>query len=280
VSITIDALRDADLEDAVALSTGEAWNQTSADWRRLLRLGPDGCFGARIDGRLVATVTTTIYDCALAWIGMMIVHPSARRQGIGMALMARALEHLDTVGVSCIKLDATPAGLPLYRRLGFDEEVLFERWMGVATPTDAGASMVSALHELDSVLALDRTAFGADRSGFLAELAADAASASAVCESDSNAVAYALAREGRTAVYLGPIVATNCVNAALLFDALIARFDTRQVCIDLNTAGLLDPSRLETAGLAPARPLMRMRRGGSSPGTAATLCASAGPEYG
>ena len=65
----------------------------------------------------------------------MIVHPDARRQGIGAALMTRALDHLDAAGVSCVKLDATPAGLPLYRRLGFEEEVLFARWMGVATAT-------------------------------------------------------------------------------------------------------------------------------------------------
>src|SRR5688572_1939598 len=111
MSVSIGTLREVDLAEVIALSTGEGWNQTEADWRRLLSLAPDGCFAARVGGRLVGTVTTTMYDRALAWIGMMIVHPTSRRQGIGEAMMTRALAHLDAAGVSCVRLDATPAGL-------------------------------------------------------------------------------------------------------------------------------------------------------------------------
>ena len=280
MSILIETLREGDVGDALPLSTGEGWNQTDADWRRLLRLAPDGCFAARLDGRLVGTVTTTIYDRTLAWIGMMIVHSGARRQGIAAALMTRALEHLDAAGVSCVKLDATPAGLPLYRRLGFEEEVLFERWLGTATPTRSPDPALVARAALDPVLPLDRAAFGADRSHLLAELEDEALAAYVVRESGSRE-AYALAREGRIATYLGPVVSTDGTLAARLVDALLTRFSGRQVCIDVNSTGLLDPAHLVAGGLAPKRPLMRMRRGGTAAsGTPATLCASAGPEYG
>lgn len=278
--LTIDPLRDADVEDAIALSTGEGWNQTDADWRRLLRLGPDGCFAARIDGRLVGTVTTTIYERALAWIGMMIVHPAARRRGIGAALMTRAIGHLEAAGVACVKLDATPAGLPLYHRLGFEEEMLFERWMGAATRVGGSAPAPDEHAALGPILPLDRAAFGADRSRFLAELDADALAAYVVREPESRE-GFALAREGRIATYVGPIVATDEGIADRLFDALSSRFPGRQICVDVNSTGLLDPARLVAGGLAPRRPLMRMRRGGpAGSGTPATLCASAGPEYG
>ena len=277
---TIDPLRDADVADAIALSTGEGWNQTEADWRRLLRLGPGGCFAARVERRLVGTVTTTIYERALAWIGMMIVHPAARRQGIGAALMTRALEHLGAAGVSCVKLDATPAGQPLYRRLGFEVEALFERWQGTATPTPSADPALDERAALDAILPLDRAAFGADRSRFLAELEHEALAAYVVRESGSRE-AYALAREGRIATYLGPVVSTDGTLAARLVDALLIRFSGRPVCIDVNATGLLDAARLVAGGLAPRRPLMRMRRGGTAEsGTPATLCASAGPEYG
>ena len=49
-----------------------------------------------------------------------------------------------------------------------------------------------------------------------------------------------------------------------LLDALLSRFAGRQVCIDVNTGGLLDRDRLVEGGLASARPLMRMRRGGTA----------------
>jgi predicted N-acetyltransferase YhbS len=281
MSVTIETLREADLADAIALSTGEGWNQTEADWSRLLRLAPDGCFGASLGERLVGTVTTTIHDRALAWIGMMIVHPSARRRGIGAALMTRALEHLDAASVSCVKLDATPAGLPLYRRLGFEEEVLFERWMGVATPMGSPDQALVERVALGPVLPLDREAFGADRSRLLAKLEAEALDALVVREAEPRGEGYALARAGRIATYLGPVVATDRPLAGQLLDALSTRFAGRQVIIDVNTAGLLDRAHLAPSGLAPMRPLMRMRRGGTAAsGTPATLCASAGPEYG
>ena len=281
MSIAIGTLHAAQLADAIALSTGEGWNQTETDWRRLLRLAPGGCFGAWVAGRLAGTVTTTIHDPTLAWIGMMIVHPAARRRGIGAALMTRAVDHLEAARVSCVKLDATPAGAPLYRRLGFEEEVLFERWMGVARPIAATDPALDPHAELDPMLPLDRTSFGADRSPLLAMLEAEALATYVSRESDSNAEGYALARPGRIATYLGPVVGTGAAVAARLLDALLARFAGRPVCIDVNTAGLLDRAHLETSGLAATRPLMRMRRGGTATaGTPATLCASAGPEYG
>lgn len=281
MSIKIDALRESDLEDALPLSTGEGWNQTGADWRRLLRLAPDGCFAARVDGRLVGTVTTTIYDREMAWIGMMLVHPSARRQGIGAALMTRALEHLDAAGVSCVKLDATPAGLLLYRRLGFEEEVLFERWMGTARPRHATSPALGQRVTLAPVMPLDHTAFGADRSLLLAMLEAEALAAQVVREPTLDVEGYALARAGRIATYLGPVVSSDRTVAGRLIEALLTRFAGRPLCIDVNTRGLLDPARLAASGLALVRPLMRMRRGGPpASGTPATLCASAGPEYG
>ena len=279
MTVTIEELRETDLADAIALSTGEGWNQTDADWRRLLRLGSGGCFRARIEGRLVGTVTTTIYERAMAWIGMMIVHPTARRRGIGAALMARALEHLGAAGVSCVKLDATPAGQPLYRRLGFEEEALFERWQGTATPTRSADRALAERAALDPILPLDHATFGADRSRFLAELAHESLAAFVVRESGSRE-AYALAREGRIAIYLGPVVSTDGTLAARLVDALLSRFSGRQVCIDVNSTGLLDAARLVAGGLAPRRPLMRMRGGTAASGTPAMLCASAGPEYG
>src|SRR5215208_1332775 len=105
MTVMIDRLRDEDLLAGHALSTTVGWNQTPADWRRLLRLEPAGCFCARVDGRVVGTATTTIYGSVMAWIGMVIVHQDFRRRGIGAALMNRALEHIAAVGVSCVKLD-------------------------------------------------------------------------------------------------------------------------------------------------------------------------------
>jgi hypothetical protein len=38
--LSFDLLTEADVDAAVALSTEAGWNQTEADWRRLLALAP------------------------------------------------------------------------------------------------------------------------------------------------------------------------------------------------------------------------------------------------
>ncbi|MCP4512974.1 MAG: GNAT family N-acetyltransferase, partial [Fuerstiella sp.] len=126
-SVVVRAMREDDLADADRLRAVAGWNQMPADWLRILRYQPDGCFVATISDAVVGTVTTTSYPhhvaigepVPLAWIGMMLVHPDQRRKGIASALMRRSVDYLNESGVQCIKLDATPVGEPVYARLGF-----------------------------------------------------------------------------------------------------------------------------------------------------------------
>src|ERR1044071_3685973 len=126
--IEIRLLAEGDVAEAMRLKEGAGWNQTEEDWRRLLRLGPRGCFAGTVGGRLVATTTTTSYGRALAWVGMVLVDPEFRRRGIATALVCAALDSLAAEGVEAVKLDATPEGATVYEGLGFDAELLIERW--------------------------------------------------------------------------------------------------------------------------------------------------------
>src|ERR1044072_2141876 len=132
-ALEIRLLVESDIPAAMELKEAACWNQTEADWRRLLSLEPNGCFGAVKDGRLVGTTTTTIYG-ELAWIGMVLVEPQQRRQGIAAKLMNAAVEYLEGK-VETIKLDATALGQPVYEKFGFEVESEVERWAGTASST-------------------------------------------------------------------------------------------------------------------------------------------------
>src|SRR5262245_24795116 len=119
------------------LCAAAGWNQTPADVRRLLALGAGGCFAAWDAGRGVGTTTTTTYGAELAWVGMVLVDPACRRRGVATALVGAALDYLRRRDVSTVKLDATPAGRPVYERLGFVPEGRLERWLGDAARADA-----------------------------------------------------------------------------------------------------------------------------------------------
>src|SRR4026209_418202 len=121
-SIRLRVLTREDLPFADAVRALAGWNQTIADWERFLAAEPGGCFLAEWDGVPAGTATTIVYGPAVAWIGMVLVHPDHRRRGIGRALLERCIEHLRERGVRCIKLDATPAGKQVYDGLGFKDE--------------------------------------------------------------------------------------------------------------------------------------------------------------
>src|ERR1700694_4643986 len=100
------------------LKEAAGWNQTPGDWRNVMTLAPDGCFGMDCDGALRATATAVCYGRELAWIGMVLTDPAFRGRGLARNLMEHALDYLRGRGVGWVKLDATDMGHVLYERLG------------------------------------------------------------------------------------------------------------------------------------------------------------------
>jgi GNAT superfamily N-acetyltransferase len=265
----------ADLHSADQLRALAGWNQTPADWERFIRYAPEACFLAEWEGEPVGTVTTTAYGTELGWIGMMLVHPDYRRRGIAKALMRRAMESLGERQVRCIKLDATPAGEPVYRQLGFLPEWELQRWERAATPgndrLDAmpphprplspeaearGEAGTRPLAELALVAGMDRQAFGADRMDWLRRLAS--ASGCVVRERG-----YGMLRPGVLADYLGPIVADNDAVAAELIGGLLGE-TSRRVFWDIPRPNSAAEALAAKLGLKPVRSLLRMWMGEAS----------------
>src|ERR1051326_2483087 len=128
--IFVRSMTPSDWPFADSLRALAGWNQTMADWKRLLMLSPRGCFVAEWNGYPAGTVTTISYGGEVAWIGMLLVHPDFRRRGVGQTLLSRCLDTLVGRGINCIKLDATPEGQPLYQQCGFQAEWCLTRWTG------------------------------------------------------------------------------------------------------------------------------------------------------
>src|SRR5687767_9910723 len=115
-------LTSADVPQALELSAAAGWNQTPADWERMIELEPRGCFGIEADNRLVATTTLLTYGRDMAWIGMVLTHVDYQRRGYARLLVTAALELAAARAIPCTKLDATDQGRSLYASLGFEDE--------------------------------------------------------------------------------------------------------------------------------------------------------------
>lgn len=238
----------ADLKFAQTVRELAGWNQTDADWRRFLGHEPDGCFLAEWDGVPAGTVTTTAYGGDLAWIGMMLVHPDCRRRGISTALMRQSIAYLQGRGVRCIKLDATPAGEPVYQRLGFRAEWKLRRWEAVLPePVD----QLGGSNDFIADLGLDREIFGADRAAWLQRLAADSRVVSL------GRAGYGMTRQGMRANYVGPIVAADPETGGRLAHTLVGALGGRTFwdVPDGNEAAVAVAQEL---GFKPVRDLLRM----------------------
>lgn len=283
--IELVPLEDRHIAAAAALARAEHWNQTQRDWEVLLQHSPGGSFGALASGRLVGTVTSVTYDRRVAWIGMMLVHGDYRRRGIGTGLMRRLLKHLEDTGVETVKLDATPAGEPLYRALGFQSELTIQRWTA-ANPIAQSPSRVAGVSEAQDLdrelMELDREAFGADRRAILELLLRNRCCEPArVFDASGKLAGYALARHGANATYLGPIIARRPEAADRLLDDLMARAPKGALYVDyaVHANGL--PLALTRGGFRLQRSLSRMYHGErSAAGTSQLVYAIAGPELG
>ncbi len=117
-----------DLPLGLGLSRQAGWNQTELDWQRFISMEPEGCFVAELDGSSVGTTTTCVFGHQVAWIAMVLVDKNVRGRGIGTTLLKHVLDYLSARKIETVRLDATPAGRPIYEKLGFVPEYELARW--------------------------------------------------------------------------------------------------------------------------------------------------------
>ena len=251
---TLRSLVSRDLSFAHRLSQLAGWNQTRRDWERFLTLGQGGCFLAEYDGVPAGTATTTCYGSDLAWIGMVLVDPGFRRRGIGTDLLQRAIHYLrDERGISCVRLDATPEGRPLYEGLGFQAEWGLRRWRREAVGNQCNEVLLHPEFS-DAAFALDKLVFGADRSGLLRSLASGSLAGASLPDGS-----FGLIRDGERAVYLGPVTAASSVSGATLIENLARQCPGDRVIFwDLPDENFIATDMAVSLGFRPVRELTRM----------------------
>lgn len=240
---------------AMPLSAHAGWNQTAGDWALFGEFGT--VFGVVEGDAVVATAALLPLPPRTAWIAMVLTHPDHRGHGHASTLLQAALAEADRLALTPM-LDATPAGEPLYRALGFAGGPPLTRWRrpGPILPTCPSGA--------------DGTCDDAEATGWDRRALLDGLARRGRWFVEEGA---ALVREGRTATHIGPVLAAEpgqVLAAALggVGGAIIDVFDDGPL-----------PALLPAAGFVPERAFVRMARGeGVVPRPA--YAAAAGPEFG
>jgi GNAT superfamily N-acetyltransferase len=211
-----------DIPAALALSSQAGWNHVAADWQRCLTLNPEFCLGGFVDGALMATCTLTPFGTA-GWIGTFLVDPSMRGQGHGKALFAAMLEKARDHGVTCLGLDSSDAGRPIYLKVGFQMTSQgVELWTGAPAPAPDPEARPLQTEDWGSLLAFDRLHVKVDREHQLRTLFGEPGMSARIILQDGRVGAFGFSRPGRMTGTIGPVVAREASCACRLAGALMA----------------------------------------------------------
>ncbi len=253
----------ADIPSGLRLCRASNWNQLEEDWRFFLDHG--GASIAVRDNAVIGSVAWLPFGGDFAWLSMMLVDPAERRGGIGSRLMETALAEL---GGAWVRLDATPAGEPLYRRFGFEGEHNLARTKvtGAKHPPSKSVRPIEP-GDLPPIFARDREAFGADRSALLAALYRRAPDLAWMAVGG-----YCFGRPGYLYSQIGPVVADNPGIARELVDHCLSVHEGRTFAIDV-------PERPDGLAYPIERPFLRMSRPHRQ-AISGQIYAIAGPEFG
>lgn len=282
--VNIEAIGPDEAEAVWPLSIEAGWNQNIADWRFML--GAGRAFGVKNEaGAWDASSLVLPLGQSLAWISMVLVSKARRRGGVGTGLLKRCIEEV-RANDAVAGLDATDEGRPIYLNLGFHDLYKIARWHLEAAKDDvvppAGISVRPfAMADPPKLATYDRPLSGMERPTLLAHLATRQPGMAWIAETPSGKLAgFSLAREGRNASSIGPVIAdTEAVALALISKAMVSA--KGPFIIDVPAAHGDVRRWLEAQGAVTPRGYMRMTLGTAKklddPGHVFAL---AGPELG
>ena len=289
MTVPTEELRTAPLAEvnapaAFLLSAEAGWNQTVDDWRLMLEEGEAlGQFGP--GGQLVASALLMPYDERIAWIAMVLTSADFRRRGLATRNLHWAIERCRERRLIA-GLDATPDGVEVYRPLGFQDVCGLQRLRAeqpgaLRLPRrDVAIRSLQAARDLDAIARLDVRVFGAERRRLLTYLIRSEPRRALLAEAAGNLAGFVLARPGRVALQIGPLVAQSPNIAVLLLaQALVGA--SGPVSIDVPDRQSEFREMLQTGGFEPVRRFTRMVQAAPDKlGDMAGCFAIAGPEFG
>jgi GNAT superfamily N-acetyltransferase len=247
-----------DIPFALAQTEREGWDSTAESFEIHLAHDPEGCFLATV-GDIPAGIVAATRFRDTGWIGELIVDPDYRGRGMGTLLMEHAVGFLEASGLGTLRLEADPAGIPIYEKLGFVHEFESPRFRLEKVPDlSVPAWSVHSGLDLDEAVAFDAPLFGDDRRKLLGELFKRAR---AVYRSPNPLSGYLVVQPSRAGARLGPWLATDPEGAAVLLRTALAELRGESVIAALPGVNRGGQGLLERFGFVRTPSSFRMVRG-------------------
>ena len=274
----------SDMDSLMKLKDAESWNQLEKDWALLISYKESVNLVAILDNRVVGTVTAINYANTVAWIGMMLVDREYRGRGISKLLLLDAIDKLDKC--KSIKLDATPAGRPVYLKLGFIDEYTLYRMTNpsvskISLSDDLVETKQAGPEDIPGIAAFDKKVFGADRTELITLLYETCPELAWLIKENNRVAGFCLGRRGQNFTQIGPVYASSEKGAKALIRSAINQIIAQAVVVDIPAEQSETERWLEACGFISQRPFERMYLSNNPhPGNTESQYLISGPELG
>ncbi len=223
---SIRTMRRGEIDLAIELAAREGWNPGLHDAHCFAEADPEGFLIAEVDGRLAGCLSAVSYGTSFGFVGLYIVVPERRGEGVGWRLWKEGMQRL---GGRLVGLDGVPEQQDNYRKSGFALAWRNVRYAGPARHTgnvaDAGATKIVSLAEVDfaALCADDRRVFPAPREHFLRAWISMPDAVAPERVEGTRLAGWGVIRRCRDGHKIAPLVADTKEVAALLYAALCDR---------------------------------------------------------
>ncbi len=263
MTFSLHPLCEADLDatDEVVKAAYNLPRSRKDTLRHYLTLQPDGAFVVKENDTIVGFGAALDYGL-FAYIGLMSVHPSVQKRGVGRLLMDTLLTWLADRSCQTVLLDASQAGAPLYLQYSFvedDRTLDIRRVQNKALPY-THSERVSRLQDEDfaKLVTFDTTYFGASRETLLATYYADDPQRVFVARENNGDITGYLIAQTRT---IGPWVARSVEDAELLLRCALTLPYNAELTVFVSAHNAHALTLLARYGFVQARSLSHMRKG-------------------
>ena len=273
-----------DIEVVMHLKNEEGWNQTEKDWELLIKNPHNTCLVAEYKQKVIGTATAINYSDEVAWIGMVLVDRNYRGQGVSKLLLADLMKKLEQC--KSIKLDATAAGLPVYKKMGFVNEYSICRFTNSSLKNSStGKYEISPepvqTKDIPEIVKFDKLIFGVERTSLINFLIENYPDKAWLLKKNNQIAGYALGRDGTRFNQIGPVSALTTNDAKILIAEALKNLTGKPVVMDIIEDKKDLSDWLNSIGFINKRPFIRMYyKDNPYPGILNRQYLICGPEFG
>ena len=266
--VILRPLRRNELDIAVQWAADEGWNPGLKDAEVFWNTDPEGFLAAEHDGELVATGSIVSYGGQYGFMGLFIVRPDLRGQGIGTKLWFHRRDVLKSRmdATAAIGMDGVFDMQPWYAKGGFIFTHRNLRMEGVAEESATCDEVRTPTADLfEQIQSYDTLCFGCNRESFLHQWLSMPNGHPLTYIQNEKILGYGVIRKCQQGYKIGPLFADNTQVAKALFDGLSNHAVGEEIWLDIPENNVNAVALAEMQGMKEVFGCARMYYGSPPP---------------